>query len=123
MLTPFFFKGTRIQADVTSKHLHREYDEAVHEDGVFEFETFKVSENGYKYRATGHPFRITFTSKTYYAPIEGSLPKYSWDFWSISKILSMPIIEEAEHLIGIFCDFVSSTIVRTILNSVYLQML
>lgn len=69
---------------------------------MFEFETFKVSENGYKYRATSHPFRITFTSRTFYAPIEAPVPNYSWDFWPISKILSMPISEEVEHLIGNF---------------------
>lgn len=96
------FKGNRIQADVTSTRLHQEYDTSIHEGGVYEFETFKVSRNSFKYRATDHPYRITFTTKTFFAPAEGNLPHYSWDFWAVSKILSMSRDEEAEHLIGNF---------------------
>ena len=93
-------KGNRIQADVISPQLHHDYDNSIQEESVYEFETFKVSRNGYKYKATNHPYRITFTSKTFFAPADAGLPKYSWDFWPISKILFLSRDDEAEHLIG-----------------------
>ena len=49
--------------------LHHEYDNSIQEESVYEFETFKVSRNGYKYKATNHPYRTIFTSKTFCATV------------------------------------------------------
>lgn len=57
--------------------------------------------------------RIIFTSKTFFAPAETSIPRFSWDFWSISRFLSMPRREEPQHLISIVIYFYSNIMIST----------
>ncbi|XP_028787093.1 uncharacterized protein LOC114743047 [Neltuma alba] len=93
--------GTTIQATVLNRNIMARYKTNIVEGNTYLFANFIVSQNGNQYRASTHPFKITFTPQTFFADHNVSLPAYSYSFFPISEILKATPEHHVQHLFDV----------------------
>ena len=72
----------------------------VEEKKIYRFEYFKVSRNSLSFGATTHPFKITFSTKTYVAEVEAEIPFEVFSFMPIADIKALPESQNIDYLVG-----------------------
>ncbi|KAI9112707.1 hypothetical protein K1719_016373 [Acacia pycnantha] len=76
-------EGRTIQSSVLNKNLLPRFRLSIKEGQIYKFANFEVTSNVNQYRATSHPFKITFTTQTYSAEDIATIPSYAYSFFPI----------------------------------------
>ncbi|KAK4275761.1 hypothetical protein QN277_018791 [Acacia crassicarpa] len=92
-------EGTTIQASVLNKSLHDKFRHKIIEGQIYKFANFEVTLNVNQYRATIHPFKITFTCRTFSVEDIATIPSYAYSFYPISEILKIDYRHPVDNLI------------------------
>ncbi|KAI9124152.1 hypothetical protein K1719_005452 [Acacia pycnantha] len=95
-------EGRTIQASVLNKNLLPRFHLSIKEGQIYKFANFEVTSNINQYRATSHPFKITFTSQTYSVEDEdiATIPSYAYSFFPIPEIMKIDFRHPVDNLIG-----------------------
>ncbi|KAI9072353.1 hypothetical protein K1719_045685 [Acacia pycnantha] len=90
-LTPSlaFAAGRTIQASMLNKNLHDKFRLSIFEGQIYKFAYFEVTLNVNQYKATTHPFKITFTPRTCSAEDIATIPSYAYSFFPIPEIMKI----------------------------------
>lgn len=87
------------------KVAHERFNRGIHETRIYQFRTFEVDLNELNYRASTHPYRLTFNPHTVFLPDNGtvprSIPSNAYSFKPMPEIFTMSAKESETHLIGI----------------------
>ncbi|KAI9108307.1 hypothetical protein K1719_020790 [Acacia pycnantha] len=113
------FCGRTIQASVLNKNLLPRFHLSIKEGQIYKFTNFEVTSNINQYRATSHPFKITFTSQTYSAEDEdiATIPSYAYSFFPISEIMKIDFRHPVDNLIGNDCKFQNNEVECTLFDN------
>ncbi|XP_054789830.1 replication protein A 70 kDa DNA-binding subunit B-like [Prosopis cineraria] len=80
-------EGNKIQASMLNKSLLDHYRQRLVEGQSYFIANFEVSLNNNQYKATTHPFKITFSQQTFVKDEVANIPPYKFDFLPLSEIM------------------------------------
>ncbi|KAI9127329.1 hypothetical protein K1719_001888 [Acacia pycnantha] len=94
-------EGRTIQASVlNNRNLLVKFQISIVEGQIYKFANFEVTSNVNQYRASSHPFKITFTPRTSSAEAIATIPTYAYSFFPIPEIMKIDFLHPVDKLIG-----------------------
>ncbi|KAI9123064.1 hypothetical protein K1719_005953 [Acacia pycnantha] len=94
-------EGRTIQASVlNNRNLLDKFQISIVEGQIYKFANFEVTSNVNQYRASSHPFKITFTPRTSSAKAIATIPTYAYSFFPIPEIMKIDFLHPVYKLIG-----------------------
>ncbi|KAI9095713.1 hypothetical protein K1719_026273 [Acacia pycnantha] len=95
-------QGRTIQASVlNNRNLLDKFRFSIVEGQIYKFANFEVTSNVNQYRATSHPFKITFTPRTSSAEDNATIPSYAYSFFPIPEIMKIDFRHPVDKLIDV----------------------